>query len=51
VQIRNAYFTCKTDWFLVIPVGSYCVFKRETNGGSMRMMHAIPCPVRPNPEV
>lgn len=50
-QIHNAFFTCKTDYFLFIPLRSNCVFTHASVGGSVRLMHAIPCPVRANPEL
>jgi len=49
--IRVAHFTCKTEWFFFIPIGSHCVLTKEGAGGFVRLMHAVPCAQAPNPQL
>ena len=41
--ISMVTFTCTTDWFLIIPVGSSCTLDRSVNIGAVQNLITVPC--------
>ncbi len=44
--ITKVAFRCQQDWFLIIPIGSACVFDRQLNVGTVTLLLTRPCPER-----
>jgi hypothetical protein len=42
-QSRILFFTCQTEYFLIIPVGSKCVFDRDVANGAYPVVATMPC--------
>ena len=41
--ISMVTFTCATDWFLIIPVGSSCMLDQSVNIGTVQSLTTVPC--------
>ena len=41
--ISMVSFTCSTDWFLIIPVGSSCQLDRSVVLGTVQSLITVPC--------
>jgi hypothetical protein len=46
VPVTVHYFRCDTDWLIVIPIGSSCVFQNMATLGARNLLRTIPCPQR-----
>jgi hypothetical protein len=42
-ECRILFFTCQTDYLIVIPWGSVCVFERDLAWGSYPVLATLPC--------